>query len=194
MRHRKRGRYLNRSSSHRKAMWKNMVSSLFLTEREEFYYEGLTQADGKTPVKPPRPGRIVTTLPKAKEARSYVERVITLAKNALAHEEKANTFACTAAKDSAEWKSWRESDKYKQWVAAIAPVVNARRQALVMLGDKEAVSILFSTIAPRYVGRPGGYTRVLKLADPRLGDAGAKAILELVGREAEVAAAPVVEG
>ena len=51
-----------------------------------------------------------------------------------------------------------------------------------MLRDKQASQILFETIAPRYVDRPGGYTRILKLAKPRLGDAGARAILELVGQ------------
>ena len=50
-----------------------------------------------------------------------------------------------------------------------------------MLRDKEAVKVLFETIAPRFVDRPGGYTRVLKLSKPRLGDAGQRAILELVG-------------
>ena len=42
--------------------------------------------------------------------------------------------------------------------------------------------MLFSDIAPRFADRPGGYTRVLRLAKPRLGDAGTRAILEFVGR------------
>ena len=67
------------------------------------------------------------------------------------------------------------------WNKAIAPVVDARRRALRMLGDKQAVRILFAEIGPRFVDRPGGYTRVLKLAKPRLGDAGTRAILEFVG-------------
>jgi large subunit ribosomal protein L17 len=41
--------------------------------------------------------------------------------------------------------------------------------------------VLFSGIAPRFEQRDGGYTRILKLADPRLGDAGRRAVLELVG-------------
>ena len=49
------------------------------------------------------------------------------------------------------------------------------------MGDKEAVRILFADVAPRFVDRPGGYTRILKLAKPRLGDAGTRAILEFVG-------------
>ncbi len=57
----------------------------------------------------------------------------------------------------------------------------ARRRALRLLGDKQAVRILFEEIAPRFADRDGGYTRVLRLAKPRLGDAGTRAILEFVG-------------
>ena len=60
-------------------------------------------------------------------------------------------------------------------------MVAARRRTLRLLGDKEAVRILFADVAPRFVDRPGGYTRILKLAKPRLGDAGTRAILEFVG-------------
>ena len=50
-----------------------------------------------------------------------------------------------------------------------------------LLGDKQAVQVLFDEVAPRFLDRPGGYTRILKLATPRLGDAGARAIIEFVG-------------
>jgi large subunit ribosomal protein L17 len=50
-----------------------------------------------------------------------------------------------------------------------------------LIGDKEAVAVLFAEVAPRFADRPGGYTRILKLAKPRLGDAGDRAILEFVG-------------
>jgi large subunit ribosomal protein L17 len=43
------------------------------------------------------------------------------------------------------------------------------------------VSVLFDEVAPRFVDRPGGYTRIVRLAKPRLGDAGTQAILEFVG-------------
>jgi large subunit ribosomal protein L17 len=49
------------------------------------------------------------------------------------------------------------------------------------LGDKLAVRILFEDVAPRFADRPGGYTRVVRLAKPRLGDAGEQAVLEFVG-------------
>jgi len=71
--------------------------------------------------------------------------------------------------------------------------VHRHRQVVSFMGDKEMASKLFSDIAPRYEGRPGGYTRILKLATPRLGDAGPRAILEFVGPTVESAPAPMVE-
>jgi len=57
--------------------------------------------------------------------------------------------------------------------------VHARRQAMAELGDKELVRKLFDDIAPRFEGRDGGYTRILKLG-PRKGDSAPMVILELV--------------
>lgn len=55
-----------------------------------------------------------------------------------------------------------------------------RRTAYAKLNNKDAVKTLFETVAPKFKQRPGGYTRLLKLADPRLGDASKKAILAFV--------------
>ena len=116
MRHRKSGRQLNRNSSHRKAMFRNMSTSLLLHET------------------------IKTTVPKAKELRRVVEPLITLSK-----------------KDS----------------------VANRRLAFSRLRDKEIVGKLFSEIGPRFIERPGGYVRILKLG-PRAGDAAPMAMVQLV--------------
>ena len=171
MRHRKLGRKFGRSSSHRLAMFRNLASSLILTERD-------AELDDNAPkVK----GRIITTLQKAKEARRLVERSITVARHALVHLDAAEKLGSNAERGSDEWRRWRQSSKWQDWAKAMAPVVAARRRCLRMLGDKQAVRILFSDVAPRFADRNGGYTRVLKLPKPRLGDAGARAILEFVG-------------
>lgn len=139
-------------------------------------------ADGKSVVNPPRfKGRVVTTIQKAKEVKPLVEKCITIAKNSIPHEEAAEEFATDAERNTEAWRQWRESEKWQKWVAAIAPAVTARRRVFAMLRDKEAVEILFDDVAHRFVDRPGGYTRVLRLAEPRLGDAGTQAILEFVG-------------
>lgn len=182
MRHKKKGRRLGRSSSHRKAMLRNLATGLFLTERDELYYEGLKQGDGKSVVNPPRfKGRVVTTIQKAKEVKPLVEKCITIAKNSIPHQEAAEEFATDAERNTEAWREWRESENWNKWVEAMAPAVTARRRVFAMLRDKEAVEILFEDIAYRFVDRPGGYTRVLRLAEPRLGDAGTQAILEFVG-------------
>lgn len=130
MRHRKQGRKLGRTSAHRTAMLRNLVSSLFMAEADKSGVQ-----------------RVVTTLPKAKEARRLAERVITLAKK-----------------------------------GSLAD----RRRAVALLGNKKAViQKVFSEIAPRYMDRPGGYTRIVRLAEARLGDNGPQAFLELVGAEEE---------
>jgi large subunit ribosomal protein L17 len=119
MRHGMAGRKLNVTSTHRLAMFRNMATSLLKHEQ------------------------ITTTLPKAKELRPYVERIITLGKRGGLH---------------------------------------ARRQAYAQIMDAAVVDKLFTTIADRYKGRNGGYTRVLK-AGMRYGDAADMAVIELVERD-----------
>ena len=172
MRHRNRGRKLGRHPNHQRALLRNLASALFLTEIDD------ETAENKPAVK----GRIITTLPKAKEVRPLVERCVTIARRVLAQQEAAARLHPDAERDSQEWRDWRASPQWNEWNQAIAPVVAARRRALVLLGNKQAVQILFSDIGPRFADRKGGYTRILKLAKPRLGDGGARAILEFVGQ------------
>lgn len=177
MRHRRKGRVLGRNSSHRKALFANMVSAIFLTERETTELE---------PNAPKVPGRIITTLEKAKEIRPMVEKCITIAMKGLADEAGAVEFASKAERGSEEWKAWRKSDMWRKWADARSPGITARRRVYAMIRDKQAVEILFNRIAPRFVGRPGGYTRIMRLAKPRLGDNGTRAILEFVGKNDRV--------
>ena len=154
-----------------------MASSLFLTERDAEFDDNAPKVKG----------RIVTTLPKAKELRPIVEKCITIARRSLQHSEAAAAFESNEERGSDGWKSWRKSDSYQKWNAAMAPALAARRRVLKMLGDTEAVSVVFDEIAPRFADRPGGYTRIMRLAKPRLGDAGQQAILEFVGVHDRVA-------
>jgi large subunit ribosomal protein L17 len=96
--------------------------------------------------------RLETTLPRAKELRPFVERIITIAKRGLAGGD-ANGRA-----------------------------LHARRLVLRDLQDREVVSKLFDTVAPRFEGRPGGYTRILRIGYRR-GDNAEVAQIELVGSE-----------
>ena len=80
MRHRRRGRKLGRNPSHQRALLRNLASALFLTERDA------ENEDNAPKVK----GRIVTTLSKAKEVRPLVERCVTIARQALPHQEAAD--------------------------------------------------------------------------------------------------------
>lgn len=171
MRHRNRGRKLGRSPSHQRALLRNLASALILTERDA---EG---EDNKPKVR----GRIITTLHKAKEVRPLVERCVAIACRVLPDQEQAQSLEPTAARHSDAWRAWRFSPQWYQWSRRMAPVVAARRRLVRLLGNKKAVRVLFDEIAPRFVDRDGGYTRILHLPRPRVGDAGARAILEFVG-------------
>jgi large subunit ribosomal protein L17 len=171
MRHRKRGRKLGRNASHRRALFRNMASHLIRSVR----------IDEDDEQKPKVPGRIVTTLAKAKELRPYVEKLITLAVRASEHSKNAVEFHTNAERHSADWKKWRESEQWNRWNQAIAPAVALRRRAFAILRDRKAVDVLFSELAERFADRPGGYTRVVRLAEVRLGDAGRKALIEFTG-------------
>jgi large subunit ribosomal protein L17 len=177
MRHRRQGRKLGRKPPHQRALLRSLATALFLTERD---------AEGEIAKPPKVKGRIITTIEKAKEVRPLVERCITLARNVLPHQNAADELEPNAERNSEQWRAWRQSDRWQQWNKEIAPVVAARRRAMQLLGNKQAVRILFDAIAPRYVDRNGGYTRVLRLAKPRLGDAGTRAIIELVGKNDRV--------
>ncbi len=130
MSHNSDGRRLGRKTSHREAMFRNMVTSLL------------------------DHGKITTTDAKAKEIRVVAERMITLGKRGDLH---------------------------------------SMRLAASVIREKSVVSKLFSSIAPRYKERLGGYTRIIKLG-VRQGDAAPVSLIELVEEElkpSKVKVAPV---
>ena len=109
MRHNLAYRKLGRVSEHRTALLRNQAMALIRHERIE------------------------TTMPKAKELRPFVERLITIAKRGVASGD------------------------------ANGQSLHARRLVLAELPDKAVVGKLFESIAPRYAERPGGYTRILRV-------------------------------
>ena len=121
MRHRMSHRGFSRRSAHRKAMFENLAAALLKHEQ------------------------IRTTLPKAKDLRPIVERLITLGKRGGLH---------------------------------------ARRQAIAKLQDAALADKLLTTLAQRYAGRAGGYTRIIK-AGFRYGDDAPMAVIELIERDVE---------
>ena len=176
MRHRTKGRKFGRNPNHQRALLRSLASALFLTEKPEDEY-----LESEKKLVPNVLGRIITTVEKAKELRPFVEKCVTLARKALKHQREANELLTSAERGTEAWKKWRNSEEWQKWNKAVAPAVAYRRRVIQLIGNKEAVSILFNVIAPRFEDRNGGYTRVLKLAKPRLGDAGQRAIIEFVG-------------
>ena len=132
MRHRVAGRHLSRTSSHRLALRRNLVSSLFEHET------------------------ISTTLEKAKEVKAFAEKLITLGKKGdLASRRRAISLLNNRA-------IYKEEDGE-------------------MVKDGTVIGKLFSEIGPRFIDRPGGYTRIIRLSKRRLGDNGKLVLLQLLG-------------
>jgi large subunit ribosomal protein L17 len=112
--------------------------------------------------------RITTTVQKAKEARRYAERLITRAKKGYAAHAEVQGLMDAGKKDEAQ----------KQQAIAL----NQWRLASRVVRKKQVLKKLFEEIAPQYMERPGGYTRILQTG-PRLGDNAKTVMLELVGTE-----------
>ncbi len=187
MRHRRKGRKLGRSPSHQRALLRNLATALILTEGDVYLDEAQ---------KPKVRGRIITTLAKAKEVRPLIEKCISIARRVLPDQRRAEKLRPGVERYSEAWRAWRHSPQWVEWAQAVAPVVAARRRVLQLLGNKQAVRILFDKLAERFEERRGGYTRIVRLARPRRGDSAPRAILEFVGVRDRVRVAaprPVLE-
>jgi large subunit ribosomal protein L17 len=158
MRHRLAGRHLGRNSSHRVALFRNLARAIITHES------------------------IKTTVPKAKTLRPFIEKLVTLAKKGA---------AAAAAAPAATHETQNNVQR--------ARAVHFRRQAMAKLGPTHGTGVydkknepvteatantvlkkLFNVLGPRFRDRPGGYTRILKLHERRLGDAGEQAIIEFL--------------
>lgn len=134
MRYQNSGRRLGRGSSHRKAMLRNLVTCLL------------------------EHGRIRTTDARAKEAKQWAEKLITLGKKAL-----RSSFPADMSEEA-----------YRQ------ERLHFFRQILAVVHKKSVATKVMDELAERFETRPGGYTRILKLGFRR-GDNSAVSILEVLG-------------
>lgn len=164
MRHGKAGRHLGRSSGHRRALYRNLITELFRHER-------IQTTEAKARAVRPLAERLVT---KARKARA--ERVVELAKQRNS-EKLAAWFNSRRADQLIALADEGDEDTLGRMAAEMA--LHARRQLLAELTDHDVAHKLVEEIAPRFEDRPGGYTRMFKLGE-RKGDAARMAILELV--------------
>ena len=170
-------RKLSRTASQRKALLRNQVTALLNN------------------------GKIVTTEAKAKEVRKIAEGLIALAVKEKDNFETVTVTAKVARKDAngkrvkevVDGKKVTVYDEVEKTIKKDMPSrLHARRQMLKVLmpvvatADKkrdkkeiDMVAKLFDEIAPKYVGRNGGYTRIVKIG-LRKGDAAMEVLLELV--------------
>ena len=129
-----------------------------------------------------RDERIVTTLPKAKELRPFVERAITLSR-------KARSLADNGSEMQALHLRRQAAGFFHAGNMTVKEVTGKRGQLRPeRTAGVAALRRLFSELGDRYKDRPGGYTRILKLGH-RDGDAAELAIIELVDNPREVEAA-----
>ena len=160
MRHLKAHRKLGRTSEHRNSMLRNLATSL-INSREE---------------------RIVTTLPKAKELRPFVERAITLSRRARNLAEEGSAVNALHLRRQA-------AGFFHAGNMAVSALTGKRGQLRPeRTAGVAALRRLFTELGERYKDRPGGYTRILKLGT-RDGDRAELAIIELVDNPREVEAA-----
>lgn len=159
MRHLKAHRKLGRSTEHRISMLRNLATSL-INSRDD---------------------RIVTTLPKAKELRPFIEKAITLSRHAASLEGNGSEVQGVHLRRQAA--SFFHSGNFRRAIMTRRGQTPPPRSAGVA-----ALRRLFDELGERFKDRPGGYTRIIKMGR-RSGDGAELAIIELVDNAREKEAA-----
>ncbi|MBX3289913.1 MAG: 50S ribosomal protein L17 [Acidobacteria bacterium] len=165
MRHLKAHRKLGRTAEHRMSMLRNMATSLINSEKEH----------------------IVTTVPKAKELRPFVEKVITLAKKAQnLSGDDAKAQEVHLRRQAARFFHAGNST-FKQEQSRFRGKKGEAKETIERTAGVKAVQRLFGELGVRYKDRSGGYTRIIRLGR-RSGDNAELAVIELVDNPRELAA------
>lgn len=176
MRHRVHHRKLNRTSEHRLALRRNLAQSLV------------------------EHGRVTTTLPKAKDVQPFLERLVTLAVKLRKFEADGERSRALGARRTiyrllgdrgiipAEHREAYNSMSDAARAKTLRMASGRRHRTGEPRGrlDFTAESVthrLIEFVAPKFEDRPGGYTRLIRLAKPRLGDDAATAMVQLLGDE-----------
>lgn len=176
MRHRVRHRKLNRTSEHRKALLRNMAQNLI------------------------EHGRITTTLPKAKTLRPFFEKVVTLAVKTRKLAAANDNSGALAARRTIHKLLGDRGMIGKEHRGTYASMSDGHRAKTMRMASgrrhrtgepkgrlaftaESVTHRLIETVAARCEDRPGGYTRLVRLANRRLGDNSPTAMLQLVGDE-----------
>lgn len=176
MRHLVHHRKLNRTSEHRLALRRNMAQSII------------------------EHGRITTTIAKAKDIRPFIERVVSLSIKVRKYTASGETAAALRARRSIERLLGDRAIVPAEHRATYSDMSDAARAKTLRMSSgrryrtgepkgrlaftaESVMHRLIETVAPRYEDRPGGYTRLIRLADRRLGDKTPLAIVQFVGDE-----------
>lgn len=165
MRHLKAHRKLGRTSEHRISLLRNLATSLIIADKEH----------------------IITTVPKAKELRPFVEKAITLAKKAQhLNGDDAKIQEVHLRRQAARFFHAGNST-FKAEQSRFRGKKGEAKEAIERTAGVKAVQRLFGELGQRYKDRNGGYTRIIRLGR-RSGDNAEMAVIELVDNPREVAA------
>ena len=176
MRHLRAGFRLGRTSSHRASTLRNLAAGLF------------------------EHGQIVTTLPKAKAVQPMVEKIVTMAKKGDLASRRRVIAKLGGDRMGFDWLYLPKNatpaekehvEKLQKFTEGFFDVPKPRAgKALVernrygeLRKSPKIVKHIFENIAPQYADRPGGYTRIVKLGQRRIGDAAELVVLQFVGNE-----------
>ncbi|MGE3109252.1 MAG: 50S ribosomal protein L17 [Phycisphaerales bacterium] len=172
MRHRRAGYRLGRTTAHRASTLRNIAAALF------------------------EHGQVTTTIPKAKAVQPLVEKIVTLAKRGDLHARRLVIAKLGGDRQGFDWLylSKKPSEDEKKSVAELRDRASAyfdvpdssqveRNRYGELRKAPKLVKHIFEHVAPRFQGRAGGYTRIVKLGRHRIGDGSELCVIQFVGAE-----------